>query len=464
MKDHLISIDFSPNFQYGKHSYNFYLRGTFKEIPIICFLLCVIGMSKLSVRFLGGTKRIGCSSILINSGNEKILVDYGTDPSNNFVLPAEVDPFGIRSIILSHAHLDHSGASPYLYKSAKYPLLIATPPTIELTDLLIRDMLRILKKKVPFDQTDVSRMVDSALPVNYNNSVKIGDNAIITLLDAGHIPGSSSIVIQINGKKIWYTGDINLRETNLLKPAEVYREADIIIMETTYAGKNHPPRDDEERRLVKRAEEIVEDKGIVLIPAFSVGRSQEIITILTKYNFGGSIALDGMARTATEIILRHSDYLKDVTLLEQAVRRVRWIRSKGQRKKLLKKPGVIVAPAGMLGGGWADWYLRHIYDDERNGLFFVSFQVPNTLGYRILNERKFNLDGKEVPVNVQVEQFELSAHSGRDELIDIVRKLDNPEKIFLMHGEEVVVEEFERVLVDMGLDTTIAEEGVEYKL
>ncbi|MGQ4891817.1 MAG: MBL fold metallo-hydrolase [Candidatus Njordarchaeia archaeon] len=421
-------------------------------------------MNSVSIRFLGGAKRIGCSSVLINNSGKGILIDYGSNPSNEFTKPIDVNPLNLQSVVLSHAHIDHSGALPMLYKGALYPLLIATPPTIDLTALLIRDMMKILKGDVPFSELDLDRMLQTALPLKYNKPVNIGDGALVELLDAGHIPGSSSVLVSINGKKIWYTGDINLIESRLLKPADVYREADIVIMETTYANRDHPDRIGEEQRLVKRAEEIVEDKGVVLIPAFSVGRSQEIISILTKYDFNGSIALDGMARPATEIILRHPEFIKDFDLLERAVSRVKWIRSRGERKKLLKKPGVIVAPAGMLSGGWAEWYLKHVYDDEKNGIFLVSFQVPGTLGYRIANERKFFLAGKEKHISAQVEVFELSGHSGRKELFEIVKSLENPEKIFLMHGEEGTIDQFADELKEMGLDVVVAEEDVVYKI
>ncbi len=419
-------------------------------------------MKHTRLRFLGGTKEIGNTSIMIQSDGEAVLLDYGSNPSNKFEKPEDPTSSLIRGVVLSHAHLDHSGAVPCLYKSVLKPSLISTPLTMELANLLIRDMMKILRNDVPFTNYEINRMISSFIPISYGNPVKIGANFVVTLYDAGHIPGSASILVEVNGKKIWYTGDINLVETRLLRPAEVYESADIVIMETTYADRNHPNREEEEKRLIKRIEEVIQDRGTVLIPAFSVGRSQEIITVLYKNGYRGPIAIDGMAKTATEIILRYPEYLKQPEDLEYALRRVKWIRNRMERRKLLKKPGVIVAPAGMLSGGWAEWYLKHIYKDDKNGVFFVSYQVPGTMGHKILNEKKFFIHGKEHIVQAQVEQFEFSGHSGKRELLEIARKLENPEKIFLIHGEEGSITYFKEELSGMGLPVTDAKIGRDY--
>ena len=419
-------------------------------------------MSGVSIKILGGANEVGCTSIRIHYKGESILLDYGTKPSNKFVKPPDPDTDNIRSIVLSHAHVDHSGAIPYLYKSVLKPILITTPLTMELSNMLIRDMMKILKHDVPFTNYEIERMKNSHIPITYERPVKIGDNFIVTLFNAGHIPGSASILVEVNDKKIWYTGDINLIETHLLPPANIYNEADIVLMETTYADRDHPDRKEEEKRLVKRVKEIVEDRGIVLIPSFSVGRSQEILTILHEGGYRGPLAMDGMAKTATEIILRHPEYLKSPEILEDALKRVKWIRNNVERKKLLRKPGVVIAPAGMLGGGWAEWYLKQIYKDDKNGLFFVSYQVPGTMGHRILNEKTVWFNGKEEHISAQIEQFELSGHSGRGELLEIVKKLNNPEVIMLMHGEETAIRKFKGEVESMGLNVLATNPNEEY--
>jgi len=418
-------------------------------------------VSRIEIRLLGGARKVGRVGILLNYKGESLLLDYGSEPSNEFKMPDVFDTRNLKGVILSHAHIDHSGAIPYIYKSINKPPLIATPPTIDLSFLLIRDMMKILRYNVPFTEVELNEMIYRAVPLKYEREIKLGENFLITLHDAGHIPGSSSIEVKINNTKIWYTGDFNTRETRLHQPARIIEDADIVLLEATYSYRNHPQRIEEEKRLIKRLNEILEDRGSVLIPAFSVGRAQEILSILQYHGFRGTVAIDGMAKEATEIILRYNEYVKDSLLLEKAVKSVKWIKSKSARRKLLKKPSVIIAPAGMLGGGWAEWYMKQLALSEKNGIFLVSFQVEGTMGYKLLNERKIRYDGKDIQVKAQVEQFDFSAHNGKKELIELLEKIHNPKKIILIHGEEKHLNEFVKEVKNKGLDLEV---GAENKL
>ncbi len=407
----------------------------------------------LRIRILGGARRVGASGILLDTGKRKILLDYGSTPSKNPDFPLPVSPYEVDAIILSHAHIDHSGAIPLLYKGARGPTLISTPLTIELSDLLINDMIKINGRKLPFTKRELQKMLEHVLPVKYNEPIEIFDNIIVTLRNAGHVPGSASIEIEINGTKIWYTGDINLIETHLLEPADVVKDADVVIIESTYALKDHPDRKMEEKRFVRTVREIVEDGGVALIPAFAVGRAQEVMCILRHHGFDGRVALDGMAQLATSIFLAYPEYLKDYLELKYSVRHAKWMKSKSQRKKILKKPGAVVSPAGMLSGGWAEWYLKQVYDKERDAIIFVSFQVPGTMGHRILTEKRAIIGGKEREIKARVEHFELSSHSGRKELLEIISRLEDPKKIIVVHGEDEAASHFSMELRENhGLD------------
>jgi len=389
----------------------------------------------MRIRLLGGARKIGASAILLDTGKHKILLDYGSTPSRNPEFPIPVSPYEIDAIILSHAHIDHSGAIPLLYKGAKGPLLLATPLTLELSDLLINDMLKINGNALPYTKREIQKMMEHAVPIHYNEPVELFDGITVTLRNAGHVPGSASIEIEVNGEKIWYTGDINLVETHLLEPADIVRDADYVIIESTYALKEHPDRQLEEKRFVKTVHEVVEEGGVALIPAFAVGRSQEVMCVLRNHGFDGKVALDGMAQTATTIFLSYPEYLKDYLTLKHSSRSVKWMRSKSQRRKILRKPSAVISPAGMLSGGWAEWYLKQVHDKEEDAIIFVSFQVPGTLGHRILHERKMLINGKEKKIKARVEHFELSSHSGRTELFKIISELENPERIIVVHGE-----------------------------
>ena len=416
--------------------------------------------------FLGGARRIGTSAIALSIANEFLLLDYGSSPEMKKPdLPMKIDPSRVVSVIVSHAHIDHSGAVPWLFVSAYRPMVIGTPVTLELSNLLIRDMIKLSKGRLPFGIPELQRMMSSIVPLKYDSKVSIIDGCTISLLNAGHIPGSSSIVIEVSGKKIWYTSDINLVDAWLTKGGDIVTDADIVIMESTYSYKDHPDRKMEEQKLVSTAKKIVENGGVVLIPAFSVGRSQEVLVTLMAYGFDKKVALDGMSQTATNILLAYPEYIYNWSALKKAAEKARWMRSLKERRKLVRQPVAIVAPAGMLLGGWSRWYLEKIFGDDRNGILFVSYQVPGTLGFRVLNERKLDHDGNQIDVMAHVDYFDLSSHAGKSQLRYILSKLESPEKIFLVHGEEKHMLKFaEEIKEDFGFDVEVPTVGDTFTL
>jgi len=421
-----------------------------------------------SIVFLGGARKIGNSSIGINIGNDLILLDYGASPSNRTPpeLPARIDPLRVLGVVITHAHIDHSGAVPWLFRTAHRPPTIATPLTLELSDLLIRDMIKLSGKYLPFGVAELQLMMSSSIPLKYYSPIKLHDNCTITLYNAGHIPGSASVVVEIDGKKIWYTSDINLTDAWLTTAADIVSDADIVIMEATYSYKDHPDRRTQEKLLVETAKKITKEYGgTCLIPAFSVGRSQEVLITLMAYNFPGPVILDGMSQIATNIMLAHPEFISNWHALKRASERAKWMRSKKERKKYVKKPSAIVAPAGMLLGGWSRWYLEKIFNNEKNAILFVSYQVPGTLGYKVLNKRVISYDGKEIPVNAHVDYFDLSSHAGKTQLKQVLSKLESPEKVFLVHGEEPYMLKFaEEIREEMGLNIIVPRVGETYLL
>jgi len=409
-------------------------------------------MKNIKIKFLGGTKQIGKSAILVDNGKKKILLDYGTYPGKEPEFPPMVNPKDIDAIVLSHAHLDHSGAIPMLYRNAVSPPLITTFPTLELADLLIRDMIKLAKGKVPFSIDSLQRMRRAFVPAEYGEPIELDRSTSITLYNAGHIPGSASILIEMDGTRIWYTGDINTIKTRLLEPATLVDDVDILIIESTYATRRHPDRSEEEKRFLKRIHEILDNNGTVLVPAFSVGRSQEVMCILEHHMFRKPTALDGMAQAATGIIMGFPEYIRNYKILRRSIKRVKWMATKSQRKKMLRKPGLVISPAGMLNGGWSIWYLKQVYKNNKDGIFFVSYQVPGTLGHKIVNSKSFTIGNKETKVEAHVDYFELSSHTDNQGLHKIVGKA-GASKVFVVHGDEDSTEQFVKELVDMGIDT-----------
>ncbi|PSN86787.1 hypothetical protein B9Q02_01090 [Candidatus Marsarchaeota G1 archaeon BE_D] len=397
---------------------------------------------EVNIKFLGGALEVGKEGILLTNGITKILLDYGSTVSDEKPkFPEHVRPSEIEAIILSHAHLDHSGALPYLYVSGA-PELLATQATIKLSKLLLKDFLKISGDYLPYETKDIEALEKHAHCVEYKERI-VRKNFEATFLNAGHIPGSMISVIEIGSKTIVFTGDFNTIPTRLVKEAEPnVPPADAIIMEGTYTEKDHPDRNEMERLLVEEVKNVVESGGVVLIPAFSVGRSHEIIMVLRELGYDGEIHLDGMAREAAEISLKNPSFLKDAKKFEKVLESINWIDRWSERRKAVKMPGVIVSPAGMLRGGAAVFYMEKVAFSSKNAIFIVSYQANNTPGRMLLDTKSVVLHGKRKKVEAEIKTFDFSSHCGRKELIEFIKNLKGEPKVFLVHGEAENLKKF----------------------
>lgn len=378
---------------------------------------------------------MGRSAVAIKYGSKQILLDYGVMFNHEIGFPVHVSPKELDALLLSHAHLDHSGLLPLFYLREKLPLY-GVDPTFDFVKILIKDFLHLSGYYLPYEYIDLQAMMEHLVSIPYGKEIRIGD-AKISFLNAGHIPGSSQIFIEVEGKKILYTGDFNPAATRLTNGAEQeYEDLDVLITEATYAGEDHPKRLGVEKEFVSRATEIVEDNGVVLVPAFGIGRSQEVISILSANNFKFPIFVDGMALNGIEILLNHPQSLKDPALFKKAVKSVNWIERWNDRRKAVKTPSVIVSPAGMLKGGAAVFYMNSIAKKKNNAVFMVSFQIPGTPGSILLEKKKFAIHGRITKVEAEVGKFNFTSHGGRSDLRNIISNLKKNAKVFIMHGAE----------------------------
>ncbi len=393
--------------------------------------------NKLSVKILGAGQQVGKAGILLSFKDTNILLDYGVDVSGEEPeFPLAVKPKTLDAVALTHAHLDHSGALPLLYISAE-PHLYANPLTMDLVEILINDFLKISKYYIPYETIEMSSMKKNTRSLEYHKEI-VKDNYILRMYNAGHIQGSSMIEVDFGEFTVLYTGDFNLERSCLLKEAELkpFRKADIIIMENTYSTYNHPNRDKNEELFIESILEVLDNKGIVLIPAFAVGRAQEIMCVLAKYDIDYPIYLDGMARIVSEFTLQYKKMIRSAKLFHKAYSMVKKIRGWRDRKKALKKPGIIISPAGMLKGGASVFYTEKIMEDPKNAIFFVSYQVDGTPGRNVLETGVFLSEKKQGIVRARVEWFDFSSHCGRNELINAIKATKSNAKIILVHGEK----------------------------
>ena len=393
----------------------------------------------IEIRILGSGGEVGRAAIYVrDTKREKgVLLDYGInfDEEGRPRFPEHIRPIDVAGIIVSHAHLDHIGAVPQLYVSAR-PLTVMTRPTMEIGEILIRDFMKISGYYIDYEEGELSLMMEHSLLLDYGEEVEV-DKYRIMFTSAGHILGSSLVYLETpNGHKILYTGDTNTIQTWTLTKAELWpMKIDTLIIESTYGSVIHPPRYETEKQLIDSIEEVIDNNGAVLIPAFSVGRSQEVISLVTAELPHVPVFLDGMSREITDIYLKNRKFLRDPEMFRKAVENTRFIRGWQDRRKIWRRPCVIVSSAGMLKGGPALYYLKKIADNPRNAVFLVSYQSPDSPGHEILETGRIEELGLEIKARLQ--WFDLSSHAGRDGLLEIMYHYRHSlENIIIIHGED----------------------------
>jgi len=400
-----------------------------------------VNTTQLRIKFLGSAREVGRSAIELKTENIRIMLDYGVMVNHEPGFPMHVLPKEVDAIILSHAHLDHSGAIPIFHiQNSKH--VYGTRLTFDLAQLLIADFIHLSGYYLPFEFIELRSMMKSCIPLDLRKKQTIGDIEF-QLLDSGHIPGGAQILVEEDGKRLLYTSDYNTIDTRLLHRADKdYGKLDAAIIESTYANEDHPERKNLEKELVNRITDIVETGGTVLIPAFSVGRSQEIACILAAYHFEYPITIDGMTREVNRLLMNHKEFLRDPKLFVDAVRSADSVEGWRDRRIATKKPGVVISPAGMLKGGPAAFYIQKLGKKRQNAIFLVSYQVPGTPGHELLEKGKCVIDGKMRKIKAQVERFDFSSHCGAGQLRDTIRDLEGNPTIYTVHGAEGNCEKF----------------------
>jgi len=410
----------------------------------------------LDVKILGAANEVGRSGFLVNCNGTNLLLDYGvlfgrrgTPPG----YPLHVKPKDLDAIIITHAHLDHSGYVPSLFVSGNTDVY-ATPPTFDLSKLLIEDMLKIEKNSHPFDLPELNNMMKNAKEIGFKQKITKG-NTTFELRESGHVIGGSTVLVESEKKRLFYTGDIKTNGSRMLREMDLdIGEIDLLITESTYAKTEQKPRKESEKELIEFANEVMDRKGILFIPSFSVERSQEIACVLRSANFKHKIIMDGMALKVNEIMFRHPDYLRDPKVFSDAINSSTAIREHSERKRAMGEPCVVISPAGMLVGGNAVFYLQHLAFDDKNGIALVSYQGEGTPGKKLLETGKVSTRGKDVNVVAEVKQFEFSGHADRNELFDMIKKIKGNPKVWAVHGDSESCDMFAKEIHEkFGLET-----------
>jgi len=416
-------------------------------------------MEKIIFTGLGACQEVGRSSFLIEA-KDHILLDRGVklNPElTEYPLPVTTN---LDAVLISHAHLDHSGDLPHLFLTGN-PLTYLTQETLELSELLWHDTLKIAGFEgmdANFSKEEINRTKHYSFPLTYKKEVQITENTSIELRNAGHILGAAITKFYFKKHSLIYTGDFRVEDTRLMPEADLnFGSTDFLIIESTYGDRNHDPRKIEEKKLIEAVKNVTENNGIVLIAAFAVGRSEEILDILFEGKISVPVYFDGMGQKAARISLKHQDKLRNPKRLEQALENAVWIKKDKQRKEALKQPCVIVSTAGMLGGGPIMFYLQKLWNDPSSALFLSGYQVKGTVGRKLLEENILDLPQKSVRPNLLVKQFDFSGHASQSEMIKAIKKW-SPQKILLVHGDKEVMPVFkQKIIEETGIETIIPE-------
>jgi len=445
---------------------------------------------------LGGFQEVGRSAILIQTPESTVLLDAGIKPSGNrhdefpyFDLP-EFDVDKLDAVVITHAHLDHCGALPYLFKYGYRGPVYTTEPTMYLMKMLQEDYLKITErsgKPLPYTSREIAEALLHTYPLSYGEVTDITPDIRLTLYPAGHILGSAMAHIHIGQGlvNIVYTSDFKFERTRLLDFANYrFPRVEVLVMESTYGGVEDrlPPRYDTEQYFINIVKKTLERKGTVLIPVMAVGRAQEILLVLNEAIETGKIPevpifIEGMIDEATAIHTAYPEHLSQV--LRDKIYRgenpftspyIKIVKDPSQRKDIISLgSSIILATSGMLTGGPVLDYLQLLASDEKNSLIFVSYQIEGTLGRKILNglrEIPFidaygRITVKELKMEVyRVEGF--SGHSDRGQLIRFLARITpKPNLVILGHGEKSKIKELRNYVERRFNYTVITPQNIE---
>jgi len=418
---------------------------------------------------LGGFQEVGRSAILIETEESKILLDAGAGPGASS-FPDMAPRFDLEqlkieeldAVVISHAHLDHVGMLPLLFKYGYNGPVYATKATRDIMVLTQLDYLDIMTREgriPPYTQREIKKMILHTITIDYGDVTDIAPDVRLTLYDAGHILGSAMVHLHIgNGMhNIVYTGDFKYAYTRLLnKAVDKFPRVETLIMESTYGETKLPSRSEAEANLLSIIKKTAERGGKTLIPIMSVGRGQEIMLIISEALKTGSLPpmpvyIEGMVTEVTAIHTHYPELMSSP--VEKAIHSGEnpfynenfvVVSDRNKRSEIADGgPSVILATSGMLNGGPSVEYLKLLAEDQRNSLVFVSFQVEGTLGRKIKDGQReltlMNSDGKLVPVKINMEIHSVegfSGHSDKNELLHFLENIDpKPRNIVLNHGE-----------------------------
>jgi len=465
----------------------------------------------MELQFFGAAQTVTGSMHLLTVNGKKILLDCGLYQGKRYEaieknknLPFA--PTSIDVLVLSHAHIDHSGNLPLLVKGGFKGDIVCTHATQDLASVMLRDSAHIQEKDAefaskinakkglpPFEplyvMADAEACMSQFVGIGYERPFQLTPEVRVTFVDAGHILGSAIAILDINHngeeKRLVYTGDLGRNDLPIIKDPVRVKETDYFITESTYGNREHEPIHDMKAQVKRVVSETIGRGGKIIVPAFSVGRTQELVYVLHELLNEGQlpeipIYVDSpLSVNITEVFRRHAECFDEETreaFLNDhqdpfGFYRLRYVRHVEESRKLneLNEPCIIISASGMCEAGRILHHLRNNIQDTRNTILVVGYMAENTLGRRIVERRDMiKIFGESLPLRAHVEIMDgFSAHAGRSELLNYFDQLDKKRlnQVFIVHGEPSSSEALAQAMQDKGFaNVAIPQRGQSFKL
>lgn len=466
------------------------------------------------LQFWGAAQTVTGSMHLVEADGHRLLLDCGMaqgrrEEAKKLNSEFPFQPEKIDAVVLSHAHLDHSGKLPMLVKMGFSGSIFSTSATRDLCSAMLADSASLQemdaryvnrqneKQGLPFIKPlytlhDVARTMRLFQTVEFERPLQILPGIKMTFKNAGHILGSASVTLEIaegRAKKkvtaLAFTGDLGRKGAAVVQDPDIIDRADVLITESTYGGRDHGPMDEARKNLARVVKETANNRGLLIIPAFAVGRTQDVVYHLHELMQSKEIPqmpvyVDSpLATNITEIFRAHPECYDEETeqLLMQdggddpfGFNMLRYTRSTEESKKLnnIRRPAIIISASGMCEGGRVLHHLRRNIGDPNTTVLFVGFQAENTLGRKLLRgDKTARIYGEEHEVRARMEKIDgYSAHADEGEMLDFINAIPNrPKRVFVVHGEPDATAAMAAGLARLGIeDIAIPERGEKFEV